>query len=192
MKICVFASSSSLLHNIYGEEAASLGTLIARNGDEIIYGGGGIGLMGRLADAALLAGGKVTGVIPKFMQDEGWGHNHISEMIVTEDMHTRKQTMFIQSDAVVALPGGIGTLEELTEAITLKQLGLYSGPIVILNTLNFYDLFLTFLAKMVEENFLRPQHNDIWSVASSPNEVMSLIKNYGGWIPNPRGIAKII
>lgn len=191
MKICVFASSSSLLHEIYGEAASSLGTMIALNGDEIVYGGGGIGLMGRLADAALTQGGKVTGVIPRFMKEEGWGHNHVSEMVITEDMHSRKQTMFMQADAVVALPGGIGTLEELTEAITLKQLGLYSGPIVILNTLNFYDLFLTFLTKMVDENFLRPQHNDIWSVATTPQEVMNHIKNYGGWISNPRGIAKI-
>ena len=99
--------------------------------------------------------------------------------------------MFLQSDAVVALPGGIGTLEELTEAITLKQLGLYSGPIVILNTLGFYDLFLSLLEKMIAENFLRPQHQDIWSVASTPEEVISQIKNYGGWISNPRGIAKI-
>jgi uncharacterized protein (TIGR00730 family) len=191
MKICIFASSSSLLHEIYGDEAISLGKLIAQSGDEIIYGGGGIGLMGKIADAVLEAGGRVTGVIPQFMQDEGWGHASVSEMIVTEDMHSRKQRMFMQSDAVVALPGGIGTLEELTEAITLKQLGLYSGPIVILNTLGFYDLFLSMLDKMIAENFLRPQHQDIWSVASTPGEVITQIKNYGGWIPNPRGIAKI-
>jgi uncharacterized protein (TIGR00730 family) len=191
MKICVFASSSSMLHDFYSIDAESLGNLIAVNGDEIVYGGGGIGLMGRVADAAIASGGKVTGVIPQFMQEEGWGHNGISEMIVTADMHTRKQTMFMHSDAIVALPGGIGTLEELTEAITLKQLGLFSGPVVILNTLGFYDLFLSMLTKMIEENFLRPQHKEIWSVASTPGEVITQIRNYTGWIPNPRGIAKI-
>lgn len=191
MKICIFASSSSLLHEMYGDEAVALGKLIAQSGDEIIYGGGGIGLMGKIADAVLGEGGRVTGVIPQFMQDEGWGHATVTEMIVTEDMHSRKQTMFLQSGAVVALPGGIGTLEELTEAITLKQLGLYNGAIVILNTLGFYDLFLSMLDKMIAENFLRPQHHDIWSVASTPEEVISHIKSYGGWIPNPRGIAKI-
>jgi uncharacterized protein (TIGR00730 family) len=191
MKICVFASSSSMLHDYYSIDAESLGNLIAVNGDEIVYGGGGIGLMGRVADAAIASGGKVTGVIPQFMQEEGWGHNGISEMIVTADMHTRKQTMFMHSDAIVALPGGIGTLEELTEAITLKQLGLFSGPVVILNTLGFYDLFLSMLTKMIEENFLRPQHKEIWSVASTPGEVITQIRNYTGWIPNPRGIAKI-
>jgi len=191
MKICVFASSSSLLHEMYGENAAMLGNLIAQGGDDVIYGGGGIGLMGRLADAALLNDGRVIGVIPQFMLDAGWGHQSITEMVITEDMHTRKQTMFKLADAVVALPGGVGTLEELTEAITLKQLGLYSGPIVILNTLGFYDLFLSFLEKMIVENFLRPQHNNIWSVATTPGEAVSQIKNYGGWITDPRSIAKI-
>jgi hypothetical protein len=191
MKICVFASSSSLLHEMYAAAAVELGSLLASEGFEIIYGGGGIGLMGRLADSALEAGGKVTGVIPGFMQDEGWGHNRVSEMIITDDMHNRKKTMFGLADAVVALPGGIGTLEELAEAITLKQLGLYNGPIVILNTLGFYDLLLKMLDKMVSENFLHTQHRDIWTVAATPHEVITQVKNYGGWIPNPRGIAKI-
>lgn len=191
MKICVFASSSSLLHEMYATEAAELGRLMAIGGFEIIYGGGGIGLMGRLADSALESGGKVTGVIPGFMQDEGWGHKAISEMIITDDMHNRKKTMFGLADGIVALPGGIGTLEELTEAITLKQLGIYNGPVVILNTLGFYDLFLKMLDKMVSENFLRPQHRDIWTVAATPDDVISQLKNYGGWISNPRGIAKI-
>jgi len=191
MKICVFASSSSLLHNIYGTSATELGRLVAAEGYEIIYGGGGIGLMGKLADSALESGGKVTGVIPGFMQEEGWAHTAVSEMIVTDDMHNRKKTMFGLADAIVALPGGIGTLEELTEAITLKQLGIFNGPIVILNTLGFYDLFLKMLDKMVLENFLHTQHLDIWTVAVTPHEVITQIKNYGGWIPKPLGIAKI-
>jgi uncharacterized protein (TIGR00730 family) len=176
---------------MYGNEAAELGRLIASDNSEVVYGGGGIGLMGKVADAALLAGGRVVGVIPEFMQTEGWGHKTVTEMIITEDMHTRKKTMFSMADAIVALPGGIGTLEELTEAITLKQLGIYNGPIVILNTLGFYDLFLQMLEKMVHENFLRTQHREIWSVAGTPSEVLTHIKNYGGWISNPRGIAKI-
>lgn len=176
---------------MYGNSAVELGRLVAAEGYEIIFGGGGIGLMGRVADAALESGGKVTGVIPGFMQEEGWGHKSVSEMIVTDDMHNRKKTMFGLADAIVALPGGIGTLEELTEAITLKQLGIYNGPIVILNTLGFYDLFLKLLDKMVSENFLHTQHRDIWTVAATPYEVITQIKNYGGWIPNPRGIAKI-
>ncbi|MFO7575472.1 MAG: TIGR00730 family Rossman fold protein [Bacteroidales bacterium] len=191
MKICVFASSSSLLHEMYINCAVELGSLMASEGFEIIYGGGGTGLMARLADSALTSGGKVTGVIPGFMQDEGWGHKAVSEMIITDDMHNRKKTMFDLSDAVVALPGGIGTLEELTEAITLKQLGIYNGPVVILNTLGFYDLFLKMLEKMVSENFLLPQHRDIYTVAATPHDVISQIKNYRGWISNPRGIAKI-
>ncbi|MDX9930073.1 MAG: TIGR00730 family Rossman fold protein [Bacteroidales bacterium] len=191
MKICVFASSSSILHEMYSAAAAGLGSELAGEGHEIIFGGGGIGLMGKLADAALESGGRVTGVIPGFMLEEGWGHSSVTEMIVTTDMNSRKKTMFSMADAIVALPGGIGTLEELTEAITLKQLGIWNGPVVILNTLGFYDLFLNMLDKMIAENFLRPQHREIWSVAATPGEVPAQIKNYGGWISNPRGIAKI-
>jgi uncharacterized protein (TIGR00730 family) len=191
MRVCIFASSSSILHEIYTGTASELGTVLAQEQFEIIYGGGGMGLMGLLASAAMKGGGMVTGVIPQFMVDEGWGHTAITGMIVTEDMHSRKKTMFEMADAIISLPGGIGTLEELTEAITLKQLGIYNGPIVILNTLGFYDLFLRMLEKMVKENFLRPQHKDIWTVASTPREALTQIKNYGGWIPSPRGIAKI-
>ena len=121
----------------------------------VIYGGGGIGLMGKLADAVIENNGSITGVIPSFMNDEGWGHPHVNEMIVTSDMGDRKKKMFAMADAVVALPGGIGTLEELTEAITLKQLGLFKGPIIILNTLNFYKSLIDFLEHMVSGNFLR-------------------------------------
>lgn len=191
MKICVFASSSSLMHDMYVIAASELGKIIVAEGYEVIYGGGETGLMGVLADTVLREGGKITGVIPRFMKDEGWGHRLLTEMRVTEDMHTRKKTMFSGADSVIALPGGIGTLEELTEAITLKQLGLFNGPIVILNTLGFYDLLLKLLDKMISENFLRPKHKEIWSVASTPAEALDKVKNYGGWIDSPRSIARI-
>ncbi len=112
---------------------------------DVVYGGGGIGLMGKLADSVIENGGKITGVIPTFMKDEGWDHASVTEMIFTQDMGERKKKMFAMADAVVALPGGVGTLEELTEAMTLKQLGIYKGPIIILNTLNFYDSLIAFL-----------------------------------------------
>jgi uncharacterized protein (TIGR00730 family) len=127
MTVCVFASSSSRTDNEYVQAASELGALFARAGMNVIYGGGGIGLMGVLADAVIGNGGSITGVIPSFMNDEGWGHPYVKEMIVTTDMGDRKRNMFSRADAVVALPGGIGTLEELAEAITLKQLGLH-GP----------------------------------------------------------------
>lgn len=191
MTVCVFAASSSRIDKRYADDASELGALFARSKMNVIYGGGGIGLMGILADAVLESGGSITGVIPSFMNDEGWGHPHVSEMIVTSDMGERKKNMFAHADAVVALPGGIGTLEELTEAITLKQLGLFRGPIVILNTLNFYNSFIGFLEHMIEGNFLRKEHRGIWEVAATPAEVITALKNFRPWIDDPRSIAKI-
>ena len=189
--VCVFASSSSRIDKRYAEAAAGLGSLFARSGIKVIYGGGGIGLMGVLADAVIENGGSITGVIPSFMNDEGWGNPLIKDMIVTTDMGDRKKNMFARADAVVALPGGIGTLEELSEAITLKQLGLFKGPVVILNTLNFYKSLIEFLEHMVNGNFLRSEHKGMWEIADTPEEVITALSNNKGWIDNPREIAKI-
>jgi uncharacterized protein (TIGR00730 family) len=191
MTVCVLASSSSRTDNKYVQAAAELGALFARSGMSVIYGGGGIGLMGVLADAVIGNGGSITGVIPSFMNDEGWGHPHVKDMIVTTDMGDRKKNMFSRADAVVALPGGIGTLEELTEAITLKQLGLFRGPVVILNTLNFYKSLIDFLEHMVAGNFLRTEHKNMWVIATTPEEVLTSLSNNRGWIDDPRRIAKI-
>lgn len=191
MTVCVFASSSSRIDPKYVQAAAELGSLFARSRMKVIYGGGGIGLMGALADAVIENGGSITGVIPSFMNDEGWGHPRVNNMIVTTDMGDRKKNMFARADAVVALPGGIGTLEELTEAITLKQFGLFRGPVVILNTLNFYKSLIDFLEHMVSGNFLRSEHKDMWVIADTPEEVLNAIANDKGWIDDPRKIAKI-
>jgi len=191
MKVCVFASSSNRIDGEYAAAASKLGTLLAASGMDVIYGGGGIGLMGKLADAVLAGGGTITGVIPGFMIEEGWDHSEVKDMVVTTDMGERKKRMFENSDAVVALPGGIGTLEELTEAITLKQLGIYKGPVVILNTLDYYRSFIEFLSHMISGHFLRIEHKVIWEVVSSPEEVIEYLKNYKGWIEDPRKSARI-
>ncbi len=191
MTTCVFASSSSLIDKLYVEAAAELGTLFARSRINVIYGGGGIGLMGALADAVIKQGGTITGVIPSFMNDEGWGHPDVKDMIVTTDMGDRKKNMLERADSVVALPGGVGTLEELTEAITLKQLGLFNGPVVILNTLDFYAPLIQFLEKMIAGNFLRTEHKGMWSIAATPDDVVNALLNYKGWMEDPRKIAKI-
>lgn len=191
MTICVFASSSSRIDSEYATAATSLGKLLAQAGIDVVYGGGGIGLMGRLADAVLANGGKITGVIPAFMKEEGWDHSTVSEMIITSDMGERKKRMFELADAVVALPGGVGTLEELTEAMTLKQLGLYKGPIIILNTMNFYKSFIEFLEHMVSGNFLRYEHKGMWEIAGTEEEVMALLNKKEGWHHDPRSIARI-
>ena len=191
MTVCVFASSSSRIDPKYVQAAAELGSLFARSKMKVIYGGGGIGLMGALADAVIENGGSITGVIPSFMNDEGWGHPGLNNMIVTTDMGDRKKNMFARADAVVALPGGIGTLEELAEAITLKQLGLFKGPVVILNTLDFYKSLFDFLEHMVSGNFMRIEHKDMWVIADTPEEVLNALTNDKGWIDYPREIAKI-
>src|SRR4030042_4661844 len=175
MIVCVFAASSSRVRDEFNEAASRLGSLLAKAGMDVAFGGGGIGLMGKLADAVLENGGRITGVIPSFMEQEGWGHKGISEMIVTPDMSERKKKLLAMSDAVVALPGGVGTLEELAEAITLKQLSLFDGPIIILNTLGYYNSFLDFIDNMVNHNFLRKEHKEIWEVVNTPEEVMEVL-----------------
>lgn len=191
MNICVFAASSSKIDKMYLDDASRLGELIAAGGHNIIYGGGGIGLMGALADAAMKKGAKITGVIPSFMRDNGWGHEGIDEIIITEDLGSRKKKMFEMSDAVIALPGGIGTLEELTEAITMKQLGLFKGALVILNTGSFYDHFITFLEGVIGKGFMRQAHKQIWKVTETPDEAMEAIRNYKDWCDDPVSIARI-
>jgi uncharacterized protein (TIGR00730 family) len=175
MTVCVFASSSSLIDKEYLSAASSLGLLLAQAKMDVVFGGGGKGLMGRLADAVLENGGRITGVIPSFMKEEGWDHSAVNEMIITADMGERKKRMFAMADSVVALPGGIGTLEELAEAMTLKQLGLYRGPIIILNTLDFYKSFIDFLEHMVSGHFLRSEHKRMWEIAGTAGEVMDLL-----------------
>ncbi|MCX6326207.1 MAG: TIGR00730 family Rossman fold protein [Bacteroidia bacterium] len=191
MIICVFASSSSRINTEYATAASKLGLLLARAKMDVVYGGGGIGLMGKLADAVLENRGTITGVIPSFMKDEGWDHSAVNDMIITQDMGERKKRMFAMADAVVALPGGVGTLEELTEAITLKQLGLYRGPIIILNTLNFYKSLIDFLEQMISGHFLRYEHKSMWQIANTPEEVLDYLTKNEGWLHDARSIAKI-
>jgi TIGR00730 family protein len=191
MKVCIFAASSSRIDEDYRTAASELGMLLAKSGIEVIYGGGGIGLMGKLADAVLENGGKITGVIPSFMKKEGWGHNGLTDMIITSGMSERKNKMFALCDAVVALPGGVGTLEELTEAITLKQLSLLDGPIIILNTLGYYNSLLGFIDHMIAHNFMRFEHKGIWEVVDTPEDVITALNKKERGNEEWRRIAKI-
>lgn len=147
--------------------------------------------MSATADAVLAAGGKVTGVIPRFMVEQGWQHKGLTEMIEVENMHQRKQKMADLSDAVIALPGGCGTLEELLEIITWKQLGLYLNPIVILNVKGYFDPLLEMLERAMDENFMRRQHADIWRVAATPQEAVELIHTMPVWDGSIRKFAAI-
>ncbi len=189
--VCVYCASSTQIDDKYFRAAEELGHLIAGHGLTLITGAGKLGLMNTIENAALEAGGKVTGVIPSFMVREGWHHEGLTELIETPSMHERKQTMANLSDGIIALPGGCGTMEELLEIITWKQLGLYVDPIVILNVDGFYDALLAQLEKAVEENFMRTIHADIWKVASTPVEAMELLLSTPKWDKNIRKFAAI-
>ena len=189
--VCVYCASSTKIDSAYFEAARELGTLLGQRHIRLINGAGGIGLMSATADAVLAAGGEVTGVIPHFMVEQGWQHKGLTEMIEVENMHQRKQKMADLSDAVIALPGGCGTLEELLEIITWKQLGLYLNPIVILNTNGFFDPLLAMLQRAMDENFMRQQHGTIWHVASTPQEAVELIHTIPVWDSSIRKFAAI-
>lgn len=180
-RVAVYAASSSQVSSEYIDAAAELGRTLAAEGIEIVYGAGKVGLMGTLADAALDAGGKVTGVIPQFMVDNGWCREKLTNLIVTPDMHTRKEKIVSLADATIALPGGVGTLEELMEIITWKQLGLYANPIVILNTRGYFNPLKKMLERAVEEKFMREIHRNLWSIADTPRQVADLIRNTPQW-----------
>ena len=177
----VYAASSSLVAPEYMEAAANLGRRLAKEGIGLVYGAGKVGLMGAVADAALGAGGKVTGVIPQFMVDNGWAHGGLTDLIVTPDMHSRKEKIVSLADAAIALPGGVGTLEELCEVITWKQLGLFLKPIVILNVGGYYDPLLAMLESAARGHFMRPEHLKLWRVARDADEAVEEVLTTPLW-----------
>ena len=189
--VCVYSASSTKIAPVYFAMAEELGRLLAMHGINLINGAGSIGLMAATSNAALEAEGTVTGVIPRFMVEQGWHHNGLTQLIETETMHERKQLMADLSDGVIALPGGCGTMEELMEIITWKQLGLYLKPIVILNIDGFYDPLLEMLQRAIEKNFMREEHKNIWQVATSPQEAIDLIYSTPWWDKNVRKFAAI-
>ncbi len=180
-RICVYCSSSDQIDPSYHQAARELGQQLAAGQVELIYGGGARGSMGYLANGALDAGGRVTGILPRFMHDLEWGHDGLTELQLVEDMHERKHRMLVNADAVIALPGGCGTFEELFEAITFKQLGLFMGPIVLLNTHNYFAPLLALLSQCVEQNFMSPKHEDMWQVISTPDQAMGAIASAPAW-----------
>ena len=171
--ICVYSASSTKIDPIYFEAAEELGKILAQKHINLINGAGCLGLMCRISDAALAAGGTVTGVIPRFMVEQSW--HHMADL----------------SDGVIALPGGCGTLEELLEIITWKQLGLYLKPIVILNTNGFYNPLLEMLQQAISQNFMRKEHGTIWHVAQTPEEAVNLLYSIPHWSKEIRKFAAI-
>lgn len=191
MRICVYCASSQMCDPAYHAAATRLGECLAKAGCSIVYGGGAVGLMGSLANGALAHGGKVIGIIPRFMREVEWQHPGIEDLEIVEDMRERKHRLLTGSDAVVALPGGCGTLEELFEAITLKRLGLYFNPIVLLNTGGFYTPLQTFMEKVIAERFMNPEHAAMWSLVQTPEDVLPEIRRTPKWREDARDYAVV-
>ena len=165
--------------------------VLAEQGFTVVYGGGGAGSMGALADGALSRGGHVIGILPHFMNELEWGHPRISELRLVEDMRTRKHLMLSESQAVIAMPGGSGTLEELLEAITLKRLGIFLGPIVLLNTKGFFDPLLALFDRAISERFMNERHGDMWRVVQTPQEVPQALADSPPWSAEARRFAAL-
>jgi uncharacterized protein (TIGR00730 family) len=189
--VCVYCASSRVAHADYREAAFRLGVVLAEQGLGIVYGGGARGSMGALADGALSKGGQVVGILPRFMADLEWGHRGLTELELVEDMRIRKHTMLTRSQAAVALPGGCGTLEELLEAITLKRLGLYLNPILLVNTRSFFDPLLELLARAIEERFMDGRHAQMWDVVAQPEDVPAALARAPAWGAEARAFAAL-
>ena len=176
-KICVFAASSQNIDQQYVAAAHELGQLVAQRGWICVNGSGRTGLMQAVSDGTLDNGGHVVGVIPKFMVDNGWGYDRVPEQVITADMHERKQYMQEVTDAIVALPGGCGTLEELLEVITWRQLGIINKPIVLLNINGFFNPLVEMLEQCVNQGFMKRSHSALWTVANSPLMAVEAIES---------------
>jgi hypothetical protein len=189
--ITVFCASSRQCDTVYHDAARRLGQVLAGNGITVVYGGGAIGSMGALADGALARGGRVIGVLPRFMQELEWGHKGLSELHLVDDMRQRKERMLEGSQGVVALPGGCGTLEELFEVITLKRLGLFVHPIILVNTRRFFDSLVQLLSLAITERFMDQRHAAMWQVVSEPEEVPGALEAAPPWSRDARRFAAL-
>jgi hypothetical protein len=190
-RVTVYASSSNALADSYYDAAARLGTVLGAAGLEIVYGGGGVGLMRAMADNALAAGAHVHGVIPHFLNTVEHGHKNLSRLEVVEDMRERKHRMITDSHAVISLPGGSGTFEELFEVLTLKRLGLFLGPVVLVNTNAYFDRFIEFLQYSVHEHFMAERHLGMWSAVDEPEQVLEALRLAPPWSSDARDFAAV-
>lgn len=172
-RITIYCGSSNRIGSNYLKMAQEVGRAIADSGSTLVYGAGRTGMMGAAADAALAAGGVVEGIIPSFMVERGWHHGGITRLVEVAGMHPRKAMMMTGSQGVIALPGGMGTFEELTEAITWRQLGLYGGNVVILNCDNYYDSLISQFQHAAEEGFMGSDHLKLFSVVTTADDAVA-------------------
>jgi uncharacterized protein (TIGR00730 family) len=181
MQVCVYCASSAQIHPDYFKATKQLAQLFVQHDISVVFGGGSSGLMGQLADSVLEAGGNIRGIMPEFMNEVEWGHRGVSDFIYTQTMHERKAKFLEGTDALVALPGGSGTFEELFEAITLKKLAQFTKPIILLNTRNYFEPFTKLIEQAVKERFMSDDQRDIWTLVNSPEEVIPAIQRTNPW-----------
>jgi uncharacterized protein (TIGR00730 family) len=174
--LCVYCGSSNRGASRHLDAAASLGRLAARDGVEIVFGGGHVGLMGALADGALAAGGRVTGVIPQYLKDRELGHRGVTDLVIVESMHARKQKMFELSDAFCVLPGGLGTLDETFEILTWRQIGLHDKAVVLVDLEGYWQPLRALLAHQVAQGYLRPEHAALMQIVADVGQVLPTLR----------------
>ena len=174
--LCVFCGAAVGDKPAYADAARRLGELMARQGIQLVFGAGHVGMMGIVADAALAAGGEAVGVIPQHLMDRELAHKGLTELHVVESMHVRKQKMFDLADAIVVLPGGFGTLDETFEVITWKQLGLHTKPIMLIDTNGYWRPFADLIANITLSGFAHSDHSDLFTLVKSPSELFELLE----------------
>jgi uncharacterized protein (TIGR00730 family) len=189
-QVCVYCASSDQIDAAYFKDTERLAELLVERGINVVYGGGGSGLMGCLATTMVRKGGHIKGIMPHFMKDVEWAHKEVKEFLFVADMHERKKAFLQNTDALIALAGGCGTFEELFEAITLKKLGLFTKPIVILNTNGYYDPLVEMLDRSIREGFMGEVHAQMWTVVSTPEEIIPAILNAAPWSEDAIKFAK--
>lgn len=176
--VTVFCASSNKCDKFFLDEAQKLGEILAKSGRTILYGGGKVGLMGKLAEGSLKFNGKIIGIITEQLKNLELGNEEINELRIVSSMHEREAGLIMNADCIIALPGGCGTIEELMQAITWKRLGLINTPVIIVNLRNFYDHLIKMLELTVKEKFMKEEYLEHWSVVSSIEECMDLIENF--------------
>lgn len=191
MQVCVYCASSGHIHPDYFEATSRLAHLLVEKDVKVVFGGGSSGLMGQLADSVLAAGGQIKGIMPQFMNEVEWGHRGVSDFVYTETMHERKAKFLEGTVALVALPGGPGTFEELFEAITLKKLAQFTKPIIILNTRNYFDAFQLMMQQAVAEKFMSDDLGELYEIVQTPEEVLPAIERSQAWTKSIHDAAKL-
>jgi len=180
-QVCVYCASSTRVDQRYLDATDALAEVLVKQQITVVFGGGSTGLMGKLADSVLERGGRIIGIMPQFMQAVEWAHQGVKEFQFVGDMHERKKKFLDGTDALITLPGGCGTMEELLEAITLKRLGLFTKPIIIVNINHFYDPLIAMLDRCVAEHFMSAHHRSMWTVIENPADVIEAIQNASVW-----------